>query len=101
MNDFEIEFSVLKETYDIECKAAQGRDGNGEVPRDFWESYSALANTDGGSVYLGVEEKKGQFLTIGIKNTAKVHKELIDTVNNAEKVSICLLYTSPSPRDRG
>lgn len=91
MNDFEIEFAVLKETYDIECKAAQGRDGNGEVPRDFWESYSALANTDGGSVYLGVEEKKGQFLTIGIKNTAKVHKELIDTVNNAEKVSIGLL----------
>ena len=37
---------VLTESVDIECKAAQGRDGRGEVPEDFWKSYSAMANSE-------------------------------------------------------
>ncbi len=89
--DFEIEFEELKETYEIECKAAQGRDGQGELPKDFWESYSAMANTDGGSIFLGVAERDGQFTRSGIKQPDKVIKELVDTVNNREKVSVNLV----------
>ena len=34
----------------------------GEVPEDFWKSYSAMANTDGGIILLGVQEKpRGRF----------------------------------------
>ena len=91
MNDFEIEFGSLRESHDIECKAAQGQDGNGEVPKDFWESYSAMANTDGGSIFLGVQEKDNQFKCIGIKNLDKVTKELVDTANNRSKVSVNLI----------
>ena len=29
------ELAGLAEAYDLECKAAQGRDGRGEVPEDF------------------------------------------------------------------
>jgi predicted HTH transcriptional regulator len=50
------DLSALAESVDLECKAAQGRDGNGEVPQDVWKSYCAMANTDGGTILLGVKE---------------------------------------------
>ena len=37
------DLSTLAESVDVECKAAQGRDGNGELPEDFWKSYTAMA----------------------------------------------------------
>ncbi len=91
MMDFEIEFESLRETHDIECKAAQGRDGSGEVPKDFWKSYSAMANTDGGSIFLGVEERKDSFSRLGVKSPDKIIKQLVDTANNGDKVNVNLL----------
>ena len=35
----------IAEGVNLECKLAQGRDGQGELPRDFWPTYSAFANT--------------------------------------------------------
>ena len=32
--------------------------GRGGVPGDFWPSYSAFANTDGGVIVLGVSDGK-------------------------------------------
>ncbi|MFN4943096.1 MAG: RNA-binding domain-containing protein [Akkermansiaceae bacterium] len=90
-NLFDIEFEALRETLDIECKAAQGMSGDGEVPKDFWETYSAMANTDGGSIFLGVVEKNGAYFPRGIKKPDKVIKELVDTVNSPDKVNINLL----------
>ena len=94
MTDSPIDFALLKETHDIECKAAQGRDGQGELSKDFWESYSAMANTDGGSIFLGVAEKKEAFKVLGIKKPEKVIKELVDTANSRDKVSVNLLTNS-------
>ena len=54
-NNFDL--ATLAESFDLECKAAQGRDGKGELPEDFWKSYSAMANADGGLILLGVQEK--------------------------------------------
>ncbi len=86
-----IDFQELKEAHDIECKAAQGRYGQGELPKNFWESYSAMANTDGGSVFLGVAEENGQFKVLGLQKPDKVIKALVDTVNNRDKVSVNLI----------
>ena len=47
------ELAGLAEACDLECKTAQGRDGRGELPEDFWKSYSAMANADGGVILLG------------------------------------------------
>ena len=44
------------ESGNLEFKAAQGRDGRGEVPNLMWETYSSMANTNGGYVFLGVKE---------------------------------------------
>ncbi len=85
------DLELLRESIDLECKLAAGRDGKGALPEDFWPTYSAFANTSGGVVVLGVREKKGQFHLEGIANPAKVRKELFDNLNNRKQVSANLL----------
>lgn len=52
------------------------------------ETYSSFANTDGGTVYLGVDEpKKGKFIYTGIINPEKIENELITQLRNRNKVS--------------
>ncbi|MBP8168789.1 MAG: putative DNA binding domain-containing protein [Azonexus sp.] len=75
----------------MECKLAHGQDGKGEVPKDFWPTYSAMANAHGGVVLLGVREKNGVFSIAGIENPAKVRGDLFNTLNNRGKVSTNLL----------
>ena len=81
------DLELLRESVDPECKLAAGRDGQGALSEDFWPTYSAFANTEGGVVVLGVREKQQQFLLEDIANVAKVRKELFDGLNNRQKVS--------------
>ncbi|CAG9931895.1 RNA-binding domain-containing protein [Candidatus Nitrotoga arctica] len=82
----------LAEAYDLECKAAQGRDGRGELPEDFWKSYSAMANADGGIILLGVQEKpQGSFQALGLAEIERVRKALWDNLHNRKQVSVNLL----------
>ena len=83
--------SLLRESVSLECKLANGRDGKGALPEDFWPTYSAMANADGGVVVLGLRERKGQFEVVGIDNVEKVRTELFNNLNNRQKVSINLL----------
>ena len=92
------DLELLRESLDLECKLAAGRDGRGTLPDDFWPTYSAFANTEGGVVVLGMREKQQQFLPEGIANIAKVRKELFDGLNNRQKVSANLL-TDASVRE--
>jgi predicted HTH transcriptional regulator len=85
------DLTLLRESVDLECKLAAGRDGQGALPEDFWPTYSAFANTAGGVVVLGVREKQGQFSVEGVGNVAKVRKDLFDLLNNRQKVSTNLL----------
>ncbi len=85
------DLDLLRESVGLECKLALGREGQGALPEDFWPTYSAFANTDGGVVVLGVREKPQQFLIEGLANVAKVRKELFDGLNNRQKVSANLL----------
>lgn len=94
MNDLLNQYDInsLAEAYDLECKAAQGRDGRGEVPEDFWKSYSAMANTDGGYILLGIQEKPhGQFNVLGLADVERMRKALWDTLHNRQKISENLL----------
>ena len=85
---------TLQESAEVECKLAGGRDGNGAVPNDMWETYSAFSNTRGGTILLGIKEKKGNFTVEGIVNPAPLVKNIVDTVNNPNKVSCNLLSES-------
>ena len=76
------------ETNRLECKSAKGG-----FPKSFWESYSAFANMDGGTIVLGVSEpRKGTFVVEGVERPAVLVKTLWDTVNNPEKVSANVLF---------
>jgi ATP-dependent DNA helicase RecG len=85
------DLELLREAVQLECKQARGRDGQGALPEDFWPTYSAFANTEGGVVVLGLRESQGKFVLEGIVNSAKVRKELFDNLNNRTKVSCNLL----------
>lgn len=71
------------EDYDLEFKSAKGG-----LPGSLWETYSAMANTNGGVILLGVEAD-GKIS--GVSDPAKQKKALWDTVNNRGKVSANLL----------
>ncbi len=82
----------LAEGTDVEVKRATGRDGKGELPRNVFETYSAMANTDGGTVFLGIEEGPGgKFRAVGIDDTRKVLKTLWDGLNDKGQISANLL----------
>lgn len=87
-----LDIAALSEACDLECKAAQGRDGRGEVPEDFWKSYSAMANADGGVILLGIKEKpRGQFEALGLGDVERVRKALWDNLHNRKQISDNLL----------
>ncbi|GIK26220.1 MAG: hypothetical protein BroJett006_24660 [Betaproteobacteria bacterium] len=85
------DLQLLAETVELECKLAQGQDGKGELPKDFWPTYSAMANTHGGVVLLGVRETDGKFSIAGLENPDKVRSDLFNTLNNPAAVSTNLL----------
>jgi ATP-dependent DNA helicase RecG len=90
LSTFDLE--ALSEGVDIECKRASGRDGQGECPKSVFESYVAMANTQGGTILLGVNEPvSGQFAVTGIADPAKVRKSLWDGLNNPQRVNKNLL----------
>ena len=76
----------------LECKRASKG-----LPASLWETYSAFANTYGGTILLGVVEhmdepdKSKRFEIVGVDDADKIRKNLWDIVNNKEKVNVNLL----------
>ena len=67
MKSEEIKKLVAKsENAAVEFKRAKGG-----VPADFWPSYSAFANTDGGTIILGIREKDGKREIEGLPDVEK------------------------------
>ena len=74
----------LQEGHQRECKlAAHG------LPESIWETYSSFANTEGGTILLGVREKDGCFTVQGLtdQQIVKYQKDFWNTLNNRQKVS--------------
>ena len=85
------DITTLSETIDLECKLAAGRDGRGQLPADFWPTYSAFTNSHGGLILLGVKEKQDRFSLQGVNQPERIITDLFNTVNNPQKVSVNLL----------
>lgn len=85
------DIETLSESCELECKSAAGRDGLGELPKEFWPTYSAMANTRGGVVLLGVSEKKGSFFVTGVTHPERIKGDLFTSLNNPLKVNVNLI----------
>ena len=79
----------LSETHDLEFKSAEGG-----LPKSIWETISAFANTEGGSIVLGVTEDRDVYQVTGIKNPEAQLKEFWDNHNNPQKLSTRLCQES-------
>jgi len=79
-----------KEADDLEFKSAAGG-----FPGNFWDTYSAFANTDGGTIIFGVVEKHGQFFLDSLtdEQIEKYKKDFWNNVNNRSTVNFNLMKT--------
>lgn len=83
-----LEAARVGETTDWEFKSARGG-----FPGSFWETYSAMANSEGGVIILGAREKDGVVHLDGLtpEQAANHQKNLWDNVHNRNTVSANLL----------
>ena len=70
----------------------EGKDASGGLPSSLWETYSSFANTDGGTVVLGVAEVNHVLTVKGVDDATSLIKQFWDSVNNREKVSANILF---------
>jgi len=86
------DIAALRETFRVECKLALGRHGEGELPEDIWETYSAFANSQGGDIFLGLRELgPGNYQLAGIPNPGRVIAQLLSRAEDPKIVSVNLL----------
>lgn len=73
----------LGEDQDVEFKAAEAG-----LPRSLWETLSAFANTEGGTLVLGVSEVDQGLEVTGLRRPESLLKIFWDTHNNSQKLSV-------------
>ena len=83
-NDYLESLLVQNESDDLEFKSAAGG-----FPGSFWETYSAFANTEGGTIVLGVQEKNGKYFLDNLtdEQIEKYRKDFWNNVNNPSTIS--------------
>lgn len=88
-------FSLERLTAYKENGVLEVKSGRGGLPNSLWESYSAFANSEGGVIVLGVNEKEhGRLVVEGLKDAYKMLKDFWNMVNNRQKVSSNILTDS-------
>ena len=79
-----------KEKVNFEFKAAKRA-----VPESIYETYSSFANTNGGTIILGIKDtkvhKETTFEIIGVESAEAIITDLWNCLNNKQKVNMCLL----------
>ena len=74
---------TIGERIGLECKKAEN-----QIPKSVWETYSAFANTLGGTILLGISEHTqatspdNKFEVTGVSNPSKMKKAVFDTLNS-------------------
>lgn len=72
----------LNEDHELECKLATGG-----LPESIWETYSSFANTNGGTILLGIKEHRDSFTVEGLteKQIIKYQKDFWSTLNDRKQ----------------
>lgn len=85
---------LRKEELICENNTVEYKSAKGGLPNSFYETYSAFANSYGGTIYFGIAEiSKGIYTSSHLSETdvEKLRYDLFSTINNKEKVSVNLL----------
>lgn len=84
MDEKTIKEILLKgERVTLECKKAKS-----EMPKSIWQTFSAFANTIGGMILLGVDEKmqekdiQKRYQIIGVDEPRKIVTDFWNTLNS-------------------
>ena len=77
----------LPERYSTEGLYFEAKSASNGIPPEFWESYSAFANTYGGTILLGVDEHKEEidpqkrYTVTSISNPQKLITDFWNLIN--------------------
>lgn len=84
MKESVLEELNLNENHERECKLATGG-----LPESIWETYSSFANTNGGTIFLGIKEHRESFAVEGLtdKQVVKYQKDFWSVLNDRNKIS--------------
>ena len=77
-----------------EDQEAEFKSAAGGLPRSLWESLSAMANSEGGCIVLGVVERRGTFTLEPLPDSNALRKAFWDLHNNPQKLSTALCSDS-------
>ena len=72
----------LRESETVEIKEAFEK-----IPLSFYESYCAMANGSGGTIYLGIAESEPQNIIKGVQNAPQKIKQLCNTLTLKSKIA--------------
>ena len=77
-----------QEAVDLEFKTARAG-----FPNSVWETYSSFANTDGGTIVLGLKEKNGALFVEGLlpEQIVSYRQIICNQLNNPDCVNVNLL----------
>ena len=85
------DIETYRENNQLEAKKAAGG-----LPGSLWETYSSFANTDGGVILLGVEERTdGSLEVTGVQDPEHLKKDFWNTISNKQK-ALTFLRTETS-----
>lgn len=82
-------FKIRKDLKWVESDDLEYKSAKGGLPKSLWETYSAMSNSQGGVILLGVEDDG---TITGINDIKKIKKAFWDTINNRGKVNANLLH---------
>jgi len=73
---------LIQKLSNLEWEDFEVKKAKGELPKSVWETVSAFANTSGGWLVLGVEEKGKDFIISGVENAEKLQQDFLDTLRS-------------------